>query len=203
MSEPAAPATAVARPAKRLSASRERTILRAVYEILAESGYQGLHYEAVATRARTSKATLYRHWPTKAELVSTAMSLRPAEDLQVPDTGTLRGDLLAYLHSLAEWMSGEPGAVISGLFVTMRKDAELAALLRPLLIPAVPPVRAVCQRAERRGELALDRDVRFIDELCAPALFMRHALLGLPLDADFVEYLVDDVAMPLLVRVTP
>lgn len=202
MSEPAAPTTAVARPVKRLSASRERTILRAVYEILAESGYQGLHYEAVATRARTSKATLYRHWPTKAELVTTAMSLRPAEDLQVPDTGTLRGDLLAYLQLLAEWMGGEQGAVISGLFVTMRNDAELAALLRPLLIPAVPPVRAVCERAEGRGELALGQDVRFIDELCAPALFMRHALLGLPLDAEFVEYLVDGVAMPLLTRAT-
>ncbi|GAA2417437.1 TetR/AcrR family transcriptional regulator [Streptomyces coeruleofuscus] len=202
MSEPAARTTAVARPAKRLSASRERTILRVVYEILAESGYQGLHYEAVATRARTSKATLYRHWPTKAELVTTAVSFRPAEDLQVPDTGTLRGDLLAYLQLLAEWMSGEPGAVISGLFVTMRNDAELAALLRPLLIPAVPPVRAVCERAERRGEIALDQDVRLIDELCAPALFMRHALLGLPLDAEFVEYLVDGVVMPLLIRAT-
>jgi AcrR family transcriptional regulator len=203
MSEPAAPTTAVARLAKRrLSASRERTILRAVYGILAESGYQGLRYEAVATRARTSKATLYRHWPTKAELVTTAMSLRPAEDLRVPDTGTLRGDLLAYLQLLAEWMGGEPGAVISGLFVTMRNDAELAALLRPLLIPAVPPVRAVCERAERRGELALGQDVRFIDELCVSALFMRHALLGLPLDAEFVEYLVDGVAMPLLTRAT-
>jgi hypothetical protein len=60
-------------------------------------------------------------------------------------------------------MGGEQGAVISGLFVTMRNDAELAALLRPLLIPAVPPVRAVCERAERRGELALGQDVRFID----------------------------------------
>ncbi|WP_330280464.1 MULTISPECIES: TetR/AcrR family transcriptional regulator [unclassified Streptomyces] len=203
MSEQAAPTTAIARPTKRLSASRERTILRAVYEVLAESGYQGLRYEAVATRARTSKATLYRHWPTKADLVTTAISCRPAEDLQVPDTGTLRGDLLAYLRLLAEWMSGEQGAVISGLFVTMRNDAELAALLRPLLIPAVPPVRAVCERAEQRGELALDhQDVRFIDELCAPALFMRHALLGLPLDAEFVEYLVDGVAMPLLTRAT-
>lgn len=202
MSEPSPPTTADARPAKRLSASRERAILRAVYEVLAESGYQGLRYEAVATRARTSKATLYRHWPTKAELVTMAISFRPAEDLRVPDTGTLRGDLLAYLQLLAEWMGGEPGAVISGLFVTMRNDAELAALLRPLLIPAVPPVRAVCERAEGRGELVLGQDVRFIDELCAPALFMRHALLGLPLDAEFVEYLVDGVAMPLLTRAT-
>ncbi|MFH8492636.1 aldehyde dehydrogenase family protein [Streptomyces coeruleorubidus] len=124
MSEPAARTTAVARPAKRLSASRERTILRVVYEILAESGYQGLHYEAAATRARTSKATLYRHWPTKAELVTTAVSFRPAEDLQVPDTGTLRGDLLAYLQLLAEWMSGEPGAVI-------RREMKSMSCCRP------------------------------------------------------------------------
>lgn len=50
--------------------------------------------------------------------------------------------------------------------------------------------------------VALDQDARFIDELCAPALFMRHALLGLPLDAELVEYLVNGVAIPPLTRAT-
>lgn len=105
--------------------------------MLAETGYQGLRYDGVAARARAGKMTLYRYWPTKAELVTTAVAARPPEQVPVPDTGTLRGDLLAYFGAVAERVSGQEGAVLAGLFVVMRNDPDLASRLRPLLVPAV------------------------------------------------------------------
>ena len=80
----------------RVAGDREVEILEAAIDVLRESGYDRLTFDAVATAARASKATLYRRWPHKRDLVIDAVGLFidcPAE--QDPDTGSLRGDLLA------------------------------------------------------------------------------------------------------------
>ncbi|MBO0870980.1 MAG: helix-turn-helix transcriptional regulator, partial [Micromonosporaceae bacterium] len=86
----------------KLSAEREQEILRAAYGLLAEVGYEALRLDAVAARARASKATLYRHWSRKAKLVADAVRSCHASTMDAPDTGTLRGDLLALLGLMAE-----------------------------------------------------------------------------------------------------
>ncbi|MBA2810185.1 TetR/AcrR family transcriptional regulator [Streptomyces sp. KM273126] len=193
-----APAHGMLGSTKRIRASREKAILRATYEVLAESGYEGLRYEAVAARARASKATLYRHWPTKGELVTAAVRAARMTSLAVPDTGTLRGDLVAYVSRLAEQASGEEGAVIAGLSLTMRHDAELAALLRPLTTFKESPGRAICTRAEERGELPPGHDARLVDEIPAALLFVRGFALGRMPDETYLRHLVDDIVLPLL-----
>src|SRR5215468_9547141 len=110
---------------RRLDDQREQAILRAAYELLGETGYQGLRVDAVAARAQASKATLYRHWPTKAELVADAIRACKAAGVDAPDTGNLRCDLVEWFSGLADTISGEEGPILAGLFMAMHNDPEL------------------------------------------------------------------------------
>ena len=86
--------------------------------------------EAVAVRARSSKATIYRRWPGKAELVAEAMRRRAEPVLEdLPDTGSLRGDLLALAQRMFDGMKGVDGGLMCGLAVAVRTDAEFGRLM--------------------------------------------------------------------------
>ena len=93
------------RQARALGRKRDHTrdpeILDAALDVLAETGYDGMTIDMVAARAKAGKATLYRRWPSKAELVIDAVACMKAGDLDLddlPDTGTLRGDLVAMIR---------------------------------------------------------------------------------------------------------
>jgi AcrR family transcriptional regulator len=183
---------------RRLTRGREKTILRVVYDMLADVGYQGVRYDRIATKARTSKVTLYRYWATKADLVVAAVAACAWSDCLVPDTGSLRGDLVAYFRLLAERLTGEEGAVLAGLLVAMRNDSHLAERLRPLLVPDPLPGWTIRTRTVERGEVREGCGAEAIDEISAPVLFVRANVRGLPTDSAYVEHLVDDIALPLL-----
>jgi len=184
--------------AGRLDGERHEAILRAAYELLGETGYQGLRVDAVAARARASKATLYRHWPTKAGLVADAVRVCKRGNDAAPDTGSLRGDLVAWFGAIAEAIDGEEGPLMAGLFMAMHHDPELAAELRSLQDSKTPIAEAICARAESRGELRPGCNVGLIDEIVPGQLFMHSFARGEPLDAQFIEHLVDDIILPLL-----
>lgn len=185
---------------RRLDSEREQAILRAAYELLGETGYQGLRVDAVAARAQASKATLYRHWPTKAELVTDAVRTCKAADAPLPDTGSLRGDLLAWFDDMACMIRSEEGPVLAGLFMALHTDPELAAQLRQMRESKIPLAETICARAEARGELRPGYDPRLVDEIVPPVVFMRGFALGEPIDQPFLEHLVDDIILPLLRR---
>ena len=185
---------------RRLDEDREQAILRAAYELLGETGYQGLRVDAVAARAQASKATLYRHWPTKAELVTDAVRACKVAEGPLPDTGTLRGDLVTWFHEMAGVISSEEGPILAGLFMALHTDPELAAQLRQMRDSKVPLARTICARAEARGELRPGYDARLIDEIVPAQLFMRGFALGEPLDQAFIDHLVDDIVLPLITR---
>lgn len=189
----------VCRP-HRLDAEREQAILRATFDLLGEVGYQGLRVDAVATRAKASKATLYRHWPSKASLVADAVRLCKAGGETAPDTGSLRGDLLAWFGDLAEHTTGEEGPLLAGLVMAMHNDSELAAEMRAMRDSKTPIAEAICARAEARGELKPGYDVGLIDEIVPGQLFMHSFARGGPLDAQFIAHLVDDIIVPLLTK---
>jgi len=185
---------------RRLDGGREQAILRAAFDLLAETGYQGLRVDAVAARAQASKATLYRHWPTKAELVADAVRFCKAADDSVPDTGTLRGDLLSWFGAMAETVCGHEGPILAGLFMALRTEPELAAQLRTMRDSKKPCTEAICARAVARGELRPGYDPELIDEIVPAQLFMRYFALGEPLDGPYLDHLVDDIILPLLTR---
>ena len=184
----------------RLDGEREQAILRATFALLGEVGYQGLRVDAVATRAKASKATLYRHWPSKASLVADAVRLCKGGGEAAPDTGSLRGDLVGWFGALAEKMTGEEGPLLAGLVMAMHNDPELATEMRSLHDSKTPIAADICARAEARGELKPGYDVGLIDEIVPGQLFMHSFARGGPLDAQFIDHLVDDIILPLLTR---
>ena len=101
---------------RRRGAELENAILEAVWDQLSEQGYAGLTYEAVAARARTSRAVLYRRWPTRETLVRAAVRHLGARTPRIsPDTGSLREDVLAILRHSNETRLGMSGHSFGGL----------------------------------------------------------------------------------------
>jgi AcrR family transcriptional regulator len=190
----------VAAPSRVLGGDREQAILRATYDLVAEVGYEALRFDAVAARARASKATLYRHWPSKAKLVADAVRVCKASSVGSPDTGSLRGDLVALLSGMAEAFDGEEGPVFAGLVMAMRTDPSFAREMRAMRTSKHPLAETICARAVARGELPPDCDTGLIEEIVPAQLFMRSFGAGEPLDAPFIAHLVDDILLPLLTR---
>ncbi|HLL65900.1 MAG TPA: TetR/AcrR family transcriptional regulator [Micromonosporaceae bacterium] len=184
----------------RLGDEREHEILRATYALLAEVGYEGLRLDAVAARARASKATLYRHWPGKAQLVADAVRSCQASRHQPPDTGSLRGDLVAMLNVMASSMTQDDGPLFAGLVMAMQNDPELAAEVRRNRASGATPAAAIHANAVNRGELDPDSNPQLIDEIAPAVMFMRCFALGEPIDEAFIDHLVDDILLPLLSR---
>jgi AcrR family transcriptional regulator len=184
----------------RLTGSREQAILRAAYELLGEVGYEALRFDAVALRARASKATLYRHWPGKAQLIAAAVRTCKASLEDVPDTGTLRGDLVELLRLMAESMTGEDGPLLAALVMAMRSDEEFAREMRATYRTKQAPTDVIVMRAVARGEVNADCDPELIPEIVPAQLFMHSFARGEPLDAAYIDHLIDDILLPLLKR---
>jgi AcrR family transcriptional regulator len=184
----------------RLGGDREAEILRAAYELLGEVGYEGLRVDAVASRAKASKATLYRHWPGKAQLVADAVRVCKGSGHECPDTGSLRGDLIAFLEIMAASIMGEDGPLFAGLVMAMLNDPDFAAEMRALQASKRSTAVAIHSRAVSRGEIGAGIDPYLIDEIAPAQLFMQFIARGEPLDGPFIKHLVDDILLPLLTR---
>ena len=172
----------------------------AALQLVAEAGFDRATMDAIAARAGASKATVYRHWPGKHELVADAIRRQVKPSLpRLPDTGTLRGDLLAAVEAMHQVMTSEAGLVFFGLLVAMRTDPELAALAREqLFVRRLPPEDNPVTRAIARGELPPGADPALLPRVAAPLINTRLMLMGGTLDESFLTGLVDDILIPLL-----
>ncbi|MCW2807313.1 MAG: TetR/AcrR family transcriptional regulator [Marmoricola sp.] len=184
-------------PRPRVAGEREDEILEATLHLLLEVGYDRLTMDAVARRARASKATLYRRWESKPSLVVDAMvRAKQAPSPDEHDTGSLRGDLVSTFcgsHGLAHDATGLLGSVITAL----SSDPEFAQLFREAFIaPKVAASQAIYTRAIERGEIPADVDVDIIAPALAGILLHRSFVLGIvPDDAD-IERVIDHVILP-------
>ena len=179
---------------------REEAILLVTLELLAEVGYDQLTIDGVAARAHCSKATIYRRWQGKPELVIAAVRRHSAPPPQpAPGTGSLREDLLAALEAMRSSLAGQDTALLLGLMTAMRHDRELAAVVREQVIDNKREVfGAAVARAVTRGELPAGADHTLLAEISSAMLLSRQLVTGEPLDAAFAQELVDDVLLPLL-----
>ena len=170
----------------------DEAMIAATLELLDEHGYAGLTLAEVAKRAGVSRTALYRRWADKSQLVVEAMVSRlPTRSL--PDTGSIRGDLLAYTRQLAATFSHTPAArVLPGLVAAMATDPSLAASYRTLLVqPLRQQVRAAITRGIARGELNEDTDVEFFLDAGAGPLYVRLLITGDPVDPHYPRAAVD------------
>lgn len=182
---------------------REDAVLRATLELLAEIGYGSLTMDGVAARAKASKATIYRRWTGKADLVTAAIERHTSGDgasagSAPRDTGTLRGDLLALLTGMRDRLTGESAALVLGLLTAMRDDPALATAVRARLIGVKRDAFApALRRAADRGEITAVPDHDLIAEVASALLFSRLFVTGEPLDDAFLRRLADAVILPL------
>ncbi len=195
-------ATAAAAPTIKLDPEREQAILHAALEVLAECGYAGLRFDTVAARAKASKATLYRHWPSKADLVVASFKCYEQDDLvDGTDTGALRGDLLATLRGMRDMMTGPTGQIMAGVIIAMQRDGELARTVRDsMLQDKQNVVRRVLDRAIARGELPAGTDPEIFPEIAPAVLFNRIFIQGRPAHDAYLAHLTDDILIPLMTR---
>jgi AcrR family transcriptional regulator len=179
---------------------REEAILLVTLELLAEVGYDQLTIDGVAARAHCSKATIYRRWQGKAELVIAAVRRHsPPPPRPAPGTGSLREDLLAALEAMRSSLAGQDTALLLGLMTAMRHDRELAAVVREQVIDNKREVfGAAVARAIARGELPAGTSHALLAEISSAMLLSRLLVTSEPLDAAFAQELVDDVLLPLL-----
>jgi AcrR family transcriptional regulator len=188
------------RPRGARALAREEAILEAALSLVMEVGYDRLSMDALAERAHAGKATIYRHWSGKAEVVVEAIRRRKCDSAVTPlDTGSLRGDLVAAFDCMNATMSADESALLVGVLSAMHKDHELADLMRTQVIDTKKDLMIeIVERAVARGELTPDTDSTVANEVVSAVFFNRLVISGEPIDDPFIAHVVDDIVLPLL-----
>jgi AcrR family transcriptional regulator len=177
----------------------DTALLEATIAEIEISGYAALSMERVAERARASKASLYRRWPSKVELVLAAVYHLFPEPADAADTGSLRGDLLALLRQVANLLDGPAGTGIRGLVSDALRDSELATQLRNYTRGlSLAAMGDVVGRAVARGELGSGTITTRQLEAGLWVLRFHFLIYGGPLPEHVIVEIVDEVMLPLL-----
>ena len=186
-------------PAARAARCTAGDLFAVVIDLLREVGYDRMTIDAVAARAHISKATIYRRFDGKAELVVAALSDRQVGVQNPPDTGSLRGDLIELLRTTAAICVADCD-LMQALTFAMRTSPELERLVRHQVLPAGRVAStAILVRAAARGEIPPEAGERELFHDLAPALTMSRVLAhGLPADDAFLAQVVDEVLIPVL-----
>ncbi|MBN9160551.1 MAG: hypothetical protein BGO98_34300 [Myxococcales bacterium 68-20] len=174
---------------------REDAILSAALAELMARGYEAMTIDDVAARAHASKATIYRRWRNKADLVKATLDALDARDnAAIPETGALRSDLLAVMAAIRRKATAPYMTMIQDLVLASKRDAVLAEALRGHIEnEELSPFHEVLGRhfAKREVDFDLVHDV-------AEAMVLRRLYTGGALDAAFGMRVVDRLLLPLL-----
>ncbi len=159
---------------------------------MAEYGPHDLRMDDVAERAGVGKATIYRRYRSKQELITAAVAALVRE-IHIPDTGGTRTDLLALMRSAVEVYRGSvEAAVMPSLVDAMSRDRKLAHLVRDgFLSRRRAALRTVLDRGIERGDLRGDLDVELALDVLGGPLFYRLLVTGGPIDKQLAEGVVD------------
>jgi AcrR family transcriptional regulator len=189
---------------RRRGATLEHALLDAAWEELQESGYARLTMERVADRAGTSRAVIYRRWRNRAEIVIAAMRHhQPVLSGAIPDTGTLRGDVLAILRRASARITEIGPDTVIGMLSDLLSDAEaFDQILEQLTRSGGEVMSSVIDRAAARGEARNDISPRVAR---LPLDLLRHELIltHQPPSQLTLEQIVDEVFLPLALRTIP
>ena len=191
--------TTVARkPGRRRDESKDDSILAAARELLAEEGFDGMTMDAVAERAGTGKATVYRRWPSKVQLTVEAVICArgmAADIADIPDTGSLRGDLMAVRFGRP---ADDTTELMSGLMSAVRENPELASVFHEQFVASrVRLMRDLLDRAQLRGELRPDIDLDMVAAVAPAMISYRKMVAGQKVDDAFIVQMIDSVILPL------
>jgi AcrR family transcriptional regulator len=170
---------------RRRSAASHQAILKATLELFADVGLAGLSIEGIAERAGVGKTTIYRRWSAKEDILSDALYLLRGGN-PLPDTGSIRDDLLYLARASQELYAREP--FMAKLFTKMMAELKTnprvsQAFVQKVIAPRIAEFRPIVERAQVRGEVRVDLDVGFI---------LLQVFLSLVLGSLFVEFIDPD-----------
>jgi AcrR family transcriptional regulator len=178
-------------PGRPRSSRASRAILHAALELLAERGLDGLTMEGIAEYAGVAKTTVYRRWKSPEEVLEAASS-KFVTEIGVPDTGTIRGDLLTLLTNAAAVYSGLPGRAMPGLVAAMARSPSLAHAVREgFLAGRRAALEVVLERGILRGELRREIDVPVTLDMLGGPLMYRLLITGEAVNESTVTEVVD------------
>jgi AcrR family transcriptional regulator len=190
------PAEAAATIRPRVEGDREQEILDAALEVLADVGYDRLTMDAVAQRAKASKATLYRRWNSKATLVVDALARMKAPPV-LPDSGDLRTDLLTAFCGMGGLTDHDTTSTLGAVITAVSTDPEFAREFHQQVVgPKAAVSRTIYERARARGDVRDDIDLDIIAPALAGIVLHRVFILGERPDARLIERVIDQIILP-------
>jgi AcrR family transcriptional regulator len=181
---------------------RETEFLEVTLRLLQEQGYDGLTVDAVAVTARASKATVYRRWPSKAELVLAAFTEAIRQVAVPPDTGTLRGDLLRLGQLVCEQARQHRSTIRAVLVEVSRNPALNDVMQRQFIDQRKALMQHILRQAVERGEIDRAAISNELWDLLPGYLIFRSIMVSRPPTQRTVQAIVDDVMIPSLTRPT-
>ena len=188
------PESTVSRP--RIEGDREVEILGATLQVLQDVGYDRLTMDAVALRAKASKATLYRRWNSKLRLVIDAL-LTTKHTPVMPDTGTLRGDLEALMCGVGGMTDSEAVGTFGAVITAIVRDPEFADAFRTEIVgPKVAASQEIWERARDRGEIREDLDLELIEPALAGICLHRVFLMGEKPTEELIGRVIEQIILP-------
>ncbi|MBN0048325.1 TetR/AcrR family transcriptional regulator [Streptomyces actuosus] len=190
----------------RITPERQAELYEAVLDLLREVGYDALTMDAVAARTRSSKATLYRQWGGKAELVAKAVRHnKPGGTAAAVDTGSIRGDLQALTLRSDDCELEQNSALLRALAMAVHSNPDLLQAFREHLIePEMAEFRSMLQRAVDRGEVRADNPAMgYIVHMMIGAFAARTLIDEQPPTQAFLLSYIDAVVLPALGVSTP
>lgn len=184
----------------RITPEREAELYRAVLDLLREVGYDAVTMDAVAARTRSSKATLYRQWGGKAELVVRAMRSQKPGGIADIDTGTLRGDLHAIIGREDDCVMAQNVALMRALAMAVHQNDDLRQAFKELLVePEIEEFHRIVRRAVDRGEISPDNPaLDYVVHMLVGAFATRTLIDDRPPTQKFLLSYLDAVVLPAL-----
>jgi AcrR family transcriptional regulator len=179
---------------------REAELLAVTLQLLQQEGYDGLTVDAVAATARASKATVYRRWPTKAELVLAAFIEGIRQVAVAPETGTLRGDLLQLGKVICEQARAHGSTMRAVLVEVSRNPALNEVMQHQFLDQRKALMEQILGQAVDRGEIEAAAITEDLWDVMPGYLIFRSIVSARPCTDRTVQSLVDDVMIPSLTR---
>lgn len=167
----------------------------AFFEELAAVGYGRLSVDAVAKRAGVGKAAIYRRWKSKQDLAVDLVTKVAVAAIDVPDTGTLRGDIRAYLENGREALTHRLArTIIPDLLAEAARDPDYSATIAgQIREPRRLKAAQLFERARQRGEIADDADIDVALDTIGGALYWRQSVMQVDADDDYLDRLTDAI----------
>lgn len=179
------------RPGRPRNCDTEERVAAAVLDALVQEGYEGMSVDRVARRAGVGRATIYRRWPAKADMIVDAIARRAFDRISVPDSGNLRTDLEQMLGQVQQCLT-EEYRIIQAINVEQLRHPELREAFRTrFLAKRRADMRSILERAVERGELSGTEDLELLGSTGPALIWQRLTLFGGPPPADLPRRIAD------------